>query len=245
MAVILPDAGNRTLPSDIRLDRTKMLKALSEQVKQKIRTALLLVAGRRPNLGSPEQNERTLGIGDIKLIVDFSDAGGRQYTSRAAHEEYVSTFYDQILTFLKPTLVVDVGSNYGFTGLVCAKRLPHARIVLIKPVGSNLRNGGGTEVSLTKNALFVCALLMFGFSGNLFAADWPMWGYDAARGFAPAEPLPVQLTLRWTRQLPVQRPAWPGYARRLQPANCRTGSECHGDTSTSAATLVEKRYRIR
>lgn len=69
---------------------------------------------------------------------------------------------------------------------------------------------------LTKNALFVYALLVFAFSTNLFAADWPMWGCDASRGFASPEPLPEQLTLRWTRQLPAQRPAWPASQEKLQ-----------------------------
>lgn len=43
-----------------------------------------------------------------------------------------------------------------------------------------------------------------------------MWGCDAARGFASPEPLPEQMTLRWTRRLPAQRPAWPASQTKLQ-----------------------------
>ncbi len=41
------------------------------------------------------------------------------------------------------------------------------------------------------------------------AGDWPQWRYDAARGAATPENLPDELHLRWTRELPAPRPAWP------------------------------------
>jgi outer membrane protein assembly factor BamB len=51
----------------------------------------------------------------------------------------------------------------------------------------------------------ICAAWAF----NLFAADWPMWRYDAARSAATPAGLSTNLTLLWSRKLPPVRPAWP------------------------------------
>ena len=48
------------------------------------------------------------------------------------------------------------------------------------------------------------------------AADWPMWRYDARRGNASPQDLSPDLQLRWTRQLPTPRPAWPASQNNLQ-----------------------------
>ena len=45
------------------------------------------------------------------------------------------------------------------------------------------------------------------------AGDWPQWRFDAGRTAASPEELPARLSLRWTRQLPPPRPAWPKYPR--------------------------------
>ena len=76
--------------------------------------------------------EKTINIKDISLIVDYSDSGGRAYASRTSHEEYVSPIYDEIASHLDPRLIIDVGANYGFTGLIFAKRFPNAKIVLVE-----------------------------------------------------------------------------------------------------------------
>src|SRR5437870_535866 len=68
-------------------------------------------------------SEKTIKIKDISLIVNWSDIGGRAYASRSSHEEYVSPLYDEIASCLDPKLVIDVGANYGFTGMIFAKRL--------------------------------------------------------------------------------------------------------------------------
>ena len=39
--------------------------------------------------------------------------------------------------------------------------------------------------------------------------DWPLWRYDAQRSSASRDELPAQLRLRWSRQLPRLKPAWP------------------------------------
>lgn len=53
-------------------------------------------------------------------------------------------------------------------------------------------------------------------AGHAVAADWPMWRHDAARSNASTAELPDQLELRWTRQLPAPRPAWPASQAKLQ-----------------------------
>ncbi len=47
----------------------------------------------------------------------------------------------------------------------------------------------------------------------VWAADWPMWRYDAARTGASPQELPKQLHLQWVRQLPPLKPAWPDQAK--------------------------------
>ena len=45
------------------------------------------------------------------------------------------------------------------------------------------------------------------------ASDWPMWRFSATRGAASPGELPKELHLRWTRQLPPYRRAWPNERR--------------------------------
>jgi len=71
-------------------------------------------------------------IEDIKLIVDSSEAGGLAYGERKAFEERESSLYEGIQSVISPGVVIDVGANYGFTGLVFAKRFPRAEIVLVE-----------------------------------------------------------------------------------------------------------------
>jgi len=76
---------------------------------------------------------KTITIKDINLIVDFSDDGGRAYNSRSSHEEYVSPIYKEIASLFNPKLIIDVGANYGFTGIIFAKKFPEAKLILIEP----------------------------------------------------------------------------------------------------------------
>ena len=43
--------------------------------------------------------------------------------------------------------------------------------------------------------------------------DWPQWRYDAARSGYTPQPLPDELRLQWTRDLPKPVPAWPTIPR--------------------------------
>ncbi len=58
--------------------------------------------------------------------------------------------------------------------------------------------------------LLLCWLLFCwnGLGGRSFAADWPMWRYDAGRTAASPEPLPDPLHLRWVREFPKLEPAY-------------------------------------
>ena len=47
-----------------------------------------------------------------------------------------------------------------------------------------------------------------------YAADWPMWRYDAARSAASPNDIATHLTILWSRRLPPMRPAWPLEVRR-------------------------------
>ena len=42
-----------------------------------------------------------------------------------------------------------------------------------------------------------------------YAADWPMWRYDAARSAASPDGIATNLTLLWSRKLAPPRQAWP------------------------------------
>ncbi len=65
--------------------------------------------------------------------------------------------------------------------------------------------------------LTVVALVLTLFArGTLQAGDWPMWRYDAARSNASPDPLPEELHLTWTLELPKTRPAWPTSQAKLQ-----------------------------
>ncbi len=79
------------------------------------------------------RGDKTIAIKDIKLTVDYSERGGRRYKARSSHEEYVSPIYLEIASALDPKLIVDVGANYGFTGLIFAKKFPDAHLVLVEP----------------------------------------------------------------------------------------------------------------
>ena len=54
----------------------------------------------------------------------------------------------------------------------------------------------------------------------LFAADWPMWRYDAGRTACSPEALPADLKPLWVRRLPPPAPAWPTSQPKLQFDAC-------------------------
>jgi len=49
-----------------------------------------------------------------------------------------------------------------------------------------------------------------------YAADWPMWRFDAGRTAASPQELPAELYLQWTRELRRPQSAWPESQDKLQ-----------------------------
>lgn len=73
-------------------------------------------------------------IGSIHLSFRKDDTGGTHYFGRTHAEEYSSRFYPLLRQALDPSLCIDVGANYGFTGLLMRRAFPHARLVLVEPI---------------------------------------------------------------------------------------------------------------
>lgn len=77
--------------------------------------------------------DRTLSFENFQLTVNYRDGGGRLYNSRASYEEVNNCFYQHVATLLNPDLVVDIGANYGFTGLIFHDNFPKAKLILVEP----------------------------------------------------------------------------------------------------------------
>lgn len=67
------------------------------------------------------------------LRVDASDKGGIIYKNRNSFEESQNLFYENLALTLKPNLIIDVGANYGFTGLIFGHKFPNAELILVEP----------------------------------------------------------------------------------------------------------------
>lgn len=112
---------------------------------------------RSPGIGdsAPVRSNVNLSIHGISLLVDGSDPGGLQYDARPSFEMAVDYLYDQIAECLDPSLVVDIGANYGFTANVFAKCFPKAQLVLVEPsprlqpyIHTNLKKNGVERYNL-------------------------------------------------------------------------------------------------
>ena len=57
--------------------------------------------------------------------------------------------------------------------------------------------------------LATCAGMLLCAAAPVVAGDWPQWRHDAARSRVTRDPLPADMRLQWTRELPTPRPAWP------------------------------------
>jgi len=53
-------------------------------------------------------------------------------------------------------------------------------------------------------------------AASAWAADWPMWRYDAGRTAASPQVLPAEMAVHWVRQLPAPKAAWPWNQYKLQ-----------------------------
>ncbi|WP_194094553.1 FkbM family methyltransferase [Marivivens aquimaris] len=73
-------------------------------------------------------------IGDIVLKYRDADGGGKHYHGRGHFEEYVSPMYRLLANELDPSHCIDIGANYGYTGLLMRRAFPEANLTLVEPI---------------------------------------------------------------------------------------------------------------
>ncbi|WP_411035517.1 FkbM family methyltransferase [Shinella sp. BYT-45] len=79
-------------------------------------------------------NLASVTIGDITLTFRREDAGGTHYYGRSHFEEYHSPFYPILRTAISPEICIDVGANYGYTGLLMRRAFPKCALTLVEPI---------------------------------------------------------------------------------------------------------------
>ncbi|MEZ5897607.1 MAG: FkbM family methyltransferase [Parvularculaceae bacterium] len=82
----------------------------------------------------PDAEIGSVLIEDIDLLFLNTDAGGTHYQGRGHRDEYKSPFYPALRRALSPEHCIDIGANYGFTGLLMRKAFPDCRLTLVEPV---------------------------------------------------------------------------------------------------------------
>lgn len=82
----------------------------------------------------PESEMASVQIGDITLSYRANDGGGKHYLNRGHAEEYLSPFYPLLRDELSPDVCIDVGANYGYTGLLMRRAFPEAHLTLVEPI---------------------------------------------------------------------------------------------------------------
>nr|WP_269844606.1 FkbM family methyltransferase [Alkalicaulis satelles] len=60
--------------------------------------------------------------------------GGTHYFGRSHFEEYASAIYPCLQKELRPAWCLDVGANYGYTGLLMRAAFPQAHLILVEPI---------------------------------------------------------------------------------------------------------------
>ena len=63
--------------------------------------------------------------------------------------------------------------------------------------------------------LAIATVITFAVQGQMRAADWPMWRYDAGRTAGSPQELRGDLHLQWTIDYPKLDPAWPDEDRMI------------------------------
>lgn len=82
----------------------------------------------------PEQDMGRVQIDDVALAFRNRDGGGRHYLQRGHSEECLSRFYPILQSTLAPTACIDIGANYGYTGLLMRRAFPNSHLTLIEPI---------------------------------------------------------------------------------------------------------------
>ncbi len=78
----------------------------------------------------------------------------------------------------------------------------------LKTISSNRMSKHLSIVVLAGLTLQVCSITS--------ASDWPQWRFNAQRGSVTNQPLALELSLHWQRELPAESPAWPALQSKLQ-----------------------------
>ncbi len=82
----------------------------------------------------PEADLGTVQIGHIGLVFRNKDGGGTHYLGRGHFEEYASSIYPLLARALAPAACIDIGANYGFTGLLMRRAFPDCHLTLVEPI---------------------------------------------------------------------------------------------------------------
>lgn len=127
--------------------------AIAEPVSQSFPTKLpALVSGPqeeaieealKENRDSPSMTqvipdtEKDMGhvqIGDIVLSFRDRDGSDPHCLKRGHSEEYHSRLYSILRVTLDPSVCIDIGANYGYTGLLMRRAFPDCHMTLVEPV---------------------------------------------------------------------------------------------------------------
>lgn len=73
-------------------------------------------------------------IGDVQITYMKNDVGGTHYLGGLQIEEHASKIYDLLKMYIDPSICIDVGANYGFTGILMRKHFPLCKLILVEPI---------------------------------------------------------------------------------------------------------------
>lgn len=73
-------------------------------------------------------------IGDLTVTFRKGDSGGTHYYGRGHFEEFHSSFYSVLRNTIDPKVCIDVGANYGYTGMLMRRAFPSCRLILVEPI---------------------------------------------------------------------------------------------------------------
>ncbi len=122
--------------------------------------AIALARGLEEKDAFAVESDRAVAFGDLRFTYNRDDPSGHLYDSRAAYEDAQSAFLHQVDDRLAPEWAVDIGANFGFTGMLMADCLPDAKLVLAEPnpvlqryIRLNMHDNGRTDFDLHQAAI--------------------------------------------------------------------------------------------
>lgn len=122
----------------------------------------------------PNGIKRRLEFGQVKLDTDILDLGGYlAYKTRKSYEECSSVLYPLVNKDYNPKLVLDIGANYGFISVLCAIKMPQAKVLAVEPskklipyIEQNFRLNNVTNYEIIKAICGKSDLNSYNFSIN-------------------------------------------------------------------------------